>query len=141
MRTPIRHPEFRRHLLCAGDVFVGYVRIYGIGGRTRLNGICLGLGITGLLAYTVTGNGLLAVTFGILADVVGYIPTFVKTFKDPTSEDPVFFALEGAASFLAVLAVGSAEIGIVFPIYFVLSSTIVLVLIYRDRLGLGDVQR
>lgn len=108
--------------------------IYGVGGRSKLDTTCLALGLIAVVIYMVTGSGLLAVSFGILADLVGYVPTFVKTFREPTSEDPTFFALEGLASLLGVLSVGSWQVGIAFPIYFVLCSLTVLALIYRPLL-------
>jgi hypothetical protein len=87
-----------------------------------------------LFIYTLTGSGLLAITFGILADLIGYIPTFVKTWHEPKSEDPFFFAIEGAASLLAVFAIWQLRVDILFPVYFVLCSAVVVFLIYRRRL-------
>jgi hypothetical protein len=75
---------------------------YGVGGSSQMDRYCLGIAILALLLYVATGSGLLAITFGILADVIGYIPTFVKTWHNPRSEDPLFFSIEGLASLLAV---------------------------------------
>ena len=108
--------------------------IYGVGGATKLDKSCLVIGVIALLAYFVTGSGLLAVLFGILADLIGYIPTFVKTYYHPSSEDPTFFIIEGFASLFGVIAVGSLQVGILFPIYFVLCSFTVVFLIYRKKL-------
>ena len=108
--------------------------IYGVGGASWLDKICLVIGITALLAYVATGSGLLAISFGILADIIGYIPTFVKTYHHPTSEDPVFFSIEGMAALLAVFAVWEIRVDILFPIYFFLCNAAVVFLIYRKRL-------
>lgn len=107
---------------------------HGVGGVTKLDKTCLFIGIIALVAYVVTGSGLLAVLLGIVADLIGYIPTFVKTYHNPSSEDPTFFAIEGLASFFGVVAVGSIQVGIIFPIYFVLCCVGVLGLIYRKKL-------
>ncbi len=107
---------------------------YGVGGATKLDKSCLVIGIIALFAYFYTGSGLLAVTLGILADLIGYIPTFVKTYHQPESEDPSFFAIEGLASLFGVIAVGSIQVGILFPIYFVLCSAFILILIYRKKI-------
>lgn len=108
--------------------------IYGVGGVSRLDKYCLVLGVAALGLYMITGNGLLAISLGILADLIGYIPTFVKTWHEPKSEDPTFFIIEGAASLFAVIAIWELRADILFPIYFVTSSMVVVFLIYRKQL-------
>lgn len=108
--------------------------IYGVGGATNLDKSCLLIGILALFAYMTTGSGLLAVLLGILADLIGYIPTFIKTYHHPSSEDPIFFSIEGLASLCGVIAVSSLQVGILFPVYFVLCSFTVVFLIYRKKL-------
>lgn len=108
--------------------------ILGVGGATKLDKICLFIGIVALISYVTTGSGLLAVALGIIADLIGYIPTFVKTYHHPSSEDPTFFAIEGLASFFGIIAVGSIQVGILFPIYFTTGSLAVVLLIYRKKL-------
>jgi hypothetical protein len=108
--------------------------IYGVGGVTRLDKYCLVIGILALLLYVVTGSGLLAISTGIIADLIGYIPTFVKTWHKPTSEDPTFFMIEGVASLLAVIAIRQFRVDILFPIYFVVSSGVVVALIFRNKI-------
>jgi hypothetical protein len=108
--------------------------IYGVGGASRLDKWCFVIGILALVLYVVTGNGLLAISFGIIADLIAYIPTFVKTWKDPKSEDPTFFTIEAVASLFAVIAIWELRADILFPIYFVLCSLAVIFLIYRKQI-------
>lgn len=107
---------------------------FGTGGTTKLDKACLVIGVAALLVYAITGSGLLAISFGILSDLVGYVPTFVKTWHQPKSEDPLFFAIEGLASFLAIIAISELRVDILFPIYFTLSAATVVFLIYRKQL-------
>ena len=108
--------------------------IYGVGGATKLDKYCLVLGILALLVYVTTRNGLLTISLGILADLIGYIPTFVKTYHQPSSEDPVFFTIEGLASLLGVFAVWQLSAAILLPLYFTLCSAAVDLLIFRKQL-------
>lgn len=108
--------------------------IYGVGGASRLDKSCLTIGVLALVAYVITGNGLLAISFGILADLIGYIPTFVKTWYQPNSEDPLFFGIEGLASLTAIFAIWELRADILFPVYFVLCAATVVFLIYRKQL-------
>jgi hypothetical protein len=109
--------------------------IYGAGGTSRLDIYCLAVGVLALILYIATGNGLLAISFGILADLIGYIPTFIKTWHKPKSEDPTFFIIEGLASLLGIIAIWELRVDILFPIYFVLCSLVVVLLIYRMKLA------
>lgn len=129
----------------AGKIFAGiflaratYLLIlammYGVGGASRLDRICLVIGALAVAMYVVTGSGLLAISFGVLSDLIGYVPTFVKTWRDPTSESPTFFAIEGVASFLGVLAIWQPRVDIILPVYFVACSATVVLLIYRKKI-------
>ena len=109
--------------------------IHGVGGATYLDKSCLVIGVVALIAYLVTKNGLLSISLGILADLIGYIPTFVKTWHHPDSEDPLFFAIESLASLLAVFAIWELRVDILFPVYFFLCGLTVVLLVYRKRLG------
>jgi len=108
--------------------------IHGVGGWAKLDRYCLGLGILALICYVVTRNGVITISLGILSDVIGYIPTFIKTYHHPFTEDPVFFSIEGLASLLGVFAVWQLRADILFPIYFTLCSAVVVGLIYRKKL-------
>lgn len=107
---------------------------YGFGGFSKLDKYCLLLGIVAVISYVLTGNGLLSISLGILADVIGYIPTFIKTYRHPTTEDPTFFSIEAAAALLGVFAIWQLEPDILFPIYFTACSLVVVGLIYRVKL-------
>lgn len=108
--------------------------LYGVGGASRLDKSCLAIGMLAIIAYAVTGSGLLAIAFGILADLTGYVPTFVKTWHKPKSEDPLFFIIESFASLTAIFAIWQLRVDILFPIYFLLCGGTVLLLIYRKQL-------
>lgn len=107
---------------------------FGVGGTTRLDKICLAIGLLAIVAYALTNNGALTIFLGITADFIGYIPTFVKTYHKPKSEDPVFFGIEGIAALCGVFAVWELSADIILPIFFTLSCVIMEVLIYRKEI-------
>ena len=136
----------------AGQIFAGIflarasyllvmAMIYGVGGASRLDKACLVIGVVALAAYVVTGSGLLAISLGVLSDLVGYIPTFVKTWRQPASESPTFFTIEGFAALLGVLAIWQLRVDIILPVYFVLCSFTVVLLIYRKKLASALIPR
>lgn len=121
--------------LARASYLLGMSLIYGVGGASKLDRYCLAIGILALALFAITGNGLLAIAFGILADLIAYIPTFVKTWHKPKSEDPTFFIIETIASLFAVFAIWEFRADILFPIYFVLSGAAVVLLIYRKQIA------
>ncbi len=108
--------------------------IYGKGGSSTLDKACLVLGVLAVASYVVTKNELLTVSLGVLADVIAYIPTFVKTYHEPKSEDATFFGIEAVASLFGIFAIWEWRVDILFPIWFLLSCLIVIALIYRKDL-------
>ena len=110
---------------------------YGVGGATCLDWYCLAIAVGALVLYAVSGNGLLAILFAMLADFIGYLPTFVKTWRDPRSEDPLFFGIEGLAALLGVVAIAEVRVDVMFPVFFLACCVAMLFLIYRPFVNRG----
>jgi hypothetical protein len=108
--------------------------IYGVGGATKLDIYCLVFGILALITYATTHNGALTILMGILADLIGYVPTFVKTYYHPRSEDPIYFGMETMAALFGVFAIWQLRVDIMFPIYFTACAGAMVVLIYRPQI-------
>lgn len=105
---------------------------YGVGGSSRLDLLCLGLGIAGVIA-SVSNNGLVGIWLALLADLIGYVPAFIKTYREPKSEEPFFYLLESAAALVAIIGIGEVRRDIILPVYFVTSGLVMLALIYRPK--------
>lgn len=106
---------------------------YGVGGFTKLDLICLGTALVGLIGWQIAGDPLIALVFAIIADFIGFIPTFVKTYRDPTSEGPGFYYIETLAVTLNIILIGAWSQDLLFPGYILLSNLIVLSLIFRSK--------
>ena len=108
---------------------------YGVGGFTRLDLACLAVALLGLVGWQIVGDPLIALVFAIIADFIGFIPTFVKTYKDPNSEGPGFYYIETLAVTLNLILIGAWSQDLLFPGYILLSNIIILWLIFRKRLA------
>lgn len=109
---------------------------HGMGGLTRLDIACYGAFIISFSTYLLTKNATLSLTFLILTDVVAFLPTIVKIWRDPSSDTWIFFVVGGmmaaAASLLARDTNTYAEI--IFPIYiFIANGVAVLPIILHER--------
>lgn len=106
----------------------------GVGGTSRLDITCGIIAVMGIIAWLLTGSGIWALVFAIVADAVAYIPAIVKTWALPKSEAPLLYWLEGIAALLAIAHDGW-KLNIIFQAYVVLSCVAMLTCIYRPSFG------
>ncbi len=77
---------------------------YGLGGLQRLDVISYVLFTIALTGYLVTGETLVGLALLCLTDLVAFVPTIVKNFKDPKSDTPLFFFMGVVGGVFSVLA-------------------------------------
>jgi hypothetical protein len=102
---------------------------------TRFDVTCGILSLIGLSLWAITRRGDVAIVFSIAADALAAIPTIVKSYKEPESENWIgfFFSAISAVITLFTIKVWTfANVG--FPIY-ILIICIVFTLLIRFKLG------
>ena len=77
---------------------------YGYTKFGRVEGICLALSLSAIILWQLTSNPLIALVFSISADAIAYIPTFVKSYRDPSSETVVVWFILAVTGLLGILA-------------------------------------
>lgn len=102
---------------------------------TKLDLICGGLSFAGLLLWLVTQVGNIAILFAILADLLAGIPTVIKAYREPETENyhAFFFGVINAAITLLVIKTWDFA-HYAFPIY-IFAICALLVLLIRFKLG------
>ena len=103
---------------------------------TSFDVTCGVLSFLGLLLWAVTREGNIAIVFSILADGLAAVPTVVKSYSHPDSENWIAFASAAVSAALTLLSIDNwtfANYG--FPLY-ILAICITFVLLIRFRLGL-----
>jgi hypothetical protein len=101
----------------------------------RLDVVCGILSVTGALLWYVTQVGNIAIVFSIFADGLALLPTLVKSYRNPETENyKAFFfaAISNVITLLAIRAWTFAYAG--FPVYLLLGNFILFVMI-RFKLG------
>ena len=104
---------------------------------TRLDIVCGLLSMGGLVLWYITGHGYVAIAFGILADVLAWIPTFAKSLKHPETENWHFFFFDALSAAIALLAIRTwdfAHWG--WPVWIFVSCAALVVAI-RFKIGKG----
>ncbi len=88
--------------------------------------------MVGIVAWQTTDNPLLGLYFGIAADFAGTVPTIIKTWRLPESEEPLFYILDAAAGGFNMLALTSWTIAdFSYPLYLFLINALVAFLVLR----------
>ncbi len=102
----------------------------GYGGWSRLDLICLAIAAIGIMVWQVSGHPIIGLYASILADYIGCVPTFVKTYKLPFTEIKLFYAMDTVAGILSLAALNTyTAYTLSYPIYIVLVNFATFVLI------------
>jgi len=107
----------------------------GMGGVTRLDLICYTLLAVNLIIWLSSSNALIALHLSALADLIAMTPVFIKTWKQPWTETPLFFILGIIAPLLNIVGVGNYSYSVLFfPLYIAVVNLFETVLItFRQR--------
>ncbi|MCX6704870.1 MAG: hypothetical protein NT162_00830 [Candidatus Woesebacteria bacterium] len=101
----------------------------------KLDIVCGVLSVLGLILWLVTKVGNIAILFSIMADGLAAVPTIVKSYKEPESEDYFVYAMGIINAGIALLIITSWNFqNWGFPLYLLFVNLILAVLI-RFKLG------
>jgi len=101
----------------------------------KLDYICGGLSMLGLILWGVTKVGNIAILFAIFADALACIPTLVKSWFDPESESDSVFLFGTINSLIGLLVITNWKFeNYAFSTYMFLANFTLMVLI-RFRIG------
>lgn len=129
-------------LLTVGEImtqvllFVLSIR-YGVGGLARLDIFCYVAFVASLLAYLLTKDATLSLTLLILTDLIAFLPTLAKNWRDPSSDTWLFFVVGGMGAAGASLLARSTNtyIELAFPVYIFVANALAAapILLYAQR--------
>lgn len=102
---------------------------------TRLDLACGGLAILGLILWKLTGTGNLAIFFSIIADALAAIPTIIKSYRMPETENSNVFLGSGTAALITLLTIKVWKFEqYAFPAYILIVCGVIYALI-KFKLG------
>jgi hypothetical protein len=102
---------------------------------TKFDLICGSLSVIGLILWYITKNGNAAIIFSIFADLTAGIPTLIKSYNFPETENYLEFASSFLSALITILTlrIWSFEYS-GFPIYILVFDLLAFILI-KFRLG------
>lgn len=113
-------------LLGTGVILALCLGGYGYKKYGAIDWICAVLAIVAIVLWQLAHQPVFAIALAALADFLAAIPTLIKSWKDPWSEDPTQFLMISGGGLLAVLSTTIINpANIIFPAYLcVLNGTI-----------------
>ena len=113
---------------------------------TRFDFACGAFSLIGLLLWYLTKSGNVAIVFSILADGLAALPTVVKSFNFPETENVWAYFSGSLSATIPLLTVKVWDLpNVGFPLYILLISLVISVLVqfklgkkYQSRLGKAE---
>lgn len=101
----------------------------------KLDLVCGGLSILGLLLWMITRVGNIAIFFSVLADGLASVPTIMKSWRFPQTESSTIFLLSGINATITLLTIDVWNFQhYAFPVY-ILAINVLLFLLIWFQLG------
>ncbi len=102
---------------------------------SKLDIICGTIAVLALILWLVTGSGFIAILFSIIADLIAGIPTLIKAYNVPETENYSVFLFGAISAFITLLAIDKWEFSYyAFPLYILAICLALFVLIRFPRL-------
>lgn len=101
----------------------------------RLDLICGFLSLVGLIMWMVTQVGNVAIVFAILADAMACIPTIVKSWHAPETENDSVFFLGVANSIIGLLVIKNWHFENYAFLAYLLFANLLLAVLIRYKIG------
>jgi hypothetical protein len=100
---------------------------YGYAEWTRLDTICIVAAFISIVPWILSDNATITLLINLLIDSTGAIPTLVKTYREPETEDMTAWGIFFAANTIQLFAISMWNLAALYPIYlFFLAGTMVL---------------
>ncbi len=117
-------------VIATGSVFV--LSIWrGIGGMEKVELVCYVLWGAMVACWLLLDRPLLALHFGVAADLISLIPTFIKSWQSPHEETKSVFVTSAIAGLLGAAAVASYSYdNLLLPVYLFLANSAVALTIW-----------
>lgn len=97
---------------------------------SKLDIICGIISVAALALWIITGSGVVAIIFSIIADFVAGIPTIIKAYTDPETENYSVFLFGAISAIITLLAIDTWEAAYyAFPLYILMICSVIYALI------------
>lgn len=97
--------------------------------------ICGSFSVLGIIAWIITNDAILAILFAIIADGLASLPTIVKSWKEPETENSLAFLTAGINSAIALLIIKDWNFATAGFTIYIFSVCVLLYVLIKFKLG------
>lgn len=106
---------------------------YGYSVWSKLDKICIVAAIISILPWVVLKDATLTLLINVLIDSTGALPTIVKSYREPKTEDFSAWLIFFIANTTQLFAIGDWNTAAIYPIYLFLLAGTIVVLLLKDK--------
>jgi len=107
---------------------------YGYAVWTRFDTICLTVALVSIIPWILSDNATFTLLVNVLIDMSGALPTLVKTYREPETEDLLAWFIFFVANTIQLFALSYWNIAAVYPIYLFFLAAGMVALILKGKL-------
>ena len=105
---------------------------YGVGGWSKLDIACISGAALSLIVWKILGSPTVPVLINLFVDLLGFLPTFKKSWEDPKSERNIGWVLFTLGNLLNFGSVTTWNpLGTLYMVYMFVGCGLVTLLTYR----------
>src|SRR3989338_7908963 len=107
---------------------------YGYSGWSKLDSICMAAAIISIIPWLLSKDAIFTLLINVLIDATGAIPTIVKTYHEPETEDFTAWLIFFIANTTQLFAISEWNIASIYPIYLFILAGIMVLFITKDKI-------
>ena len=107
---------------------------YGYTTWTKLDTICITMAIISVIPWLLSKNAMFTLLINVAIDSTGALPTLVKTYREPETEDLTAWFIFFIANTLQLFAIQDWNAAASYPIYLFLLAAMMVTFIIKGKL-------
>lgn len=123
-------------LMCLTISAVAYFK--GTTDITRFDWICFIAALLAIAVWALTSTPLYALFIAMAADLLGYLPTYRKSIKNPDEESALGFGLASLRSVFGIAALAAFNpTTLLYPVFLLVADAVAALIVVIRRIQLG----
>jgi len=106
---------------------------YGYVAWSRLDTVCVVAALLSLIPWIFSHNPLMTLMINVVIDATGAIPTLIKTYQEPETEDFWAWLIFFAANTIELFAIETWNLASVYPVYLFFLAGFITLFTFLDK--------